>query len=206
MIAVNDAWRMNPWADALYACDNKWWSQHEGCPLFGGEKWSSHDPRDEDSPNWKLPSQKHPNFWPEGMAARYGLRLVEGRRVTIEECHFSTDPAFINYGDNSGFQAVNLALLWGCKTIVLIGFDMQSTGGKHHFFGDHPPGIGQANQPPFSKMIRFFERASTRLPDGVRIINATPGSALQCFEIMELADALDLLDPIAPSVGATQSA
>ena len=27
-IAVNDAWRLTPWAFALYACDRQWWEVH----------------------------------------------------------------------------------------------------------------------------------------------------------------------------------
>ena len=40
VIAINDAYRMAPWADMLYACDLKWWRWHDGAPYFLGEKWT----------------------------------------------------------------------------------------------------------------------------------------------------------------------
>ena len=33
-IAINDAWRLAPWADVLYACDGRWWRKHKGVPAF----------------------------------------------------------------------------------------------------------------------------------------------------------------------------
>ena len=192
-ITVNDAWRMLPWADVLYAVDNRWWRTHKGCPEFQGEKWSTHTPG-KDSPNNK-----------EKMAADYGIKCTLGNRIEKGE-GFSFDPTTLAYGDNSGFQAVNLALLFGCTTIVLIGFDMRAPGGKFHFFGDHPPGIGQSSSPPYHRWLEFFEGAVSSVPDDVRIINATPDSALRCFEMMDPTHALSLLDPASPRLGVAQTA
>jgi hypothetical protein len=36
---VNDAYRRMPYARALYAADAQWWTLHNGCPEFAGEKW-----------------------------------------------------------------------------------------------------------------------------------------------------------------------
>ena len=36
VIAINDAWRVAPWADVLYGCDGRWWRKHGGVPGFGG--------------------------------------------------------------------------------------------------------------------------------------------------------------------------
>src|SRR6185503_19111154 len=43
VLAVNDAYRRIPFAEALYAGDADWWEVHAGCPDFAGEKWSAHD-------------------------------------------------------------------------------------------------------------------------------------------------------------------
>jgi hypothetical protein len=40
VIAINDATRLAPWADALYATDAKWWHWHKGVPEYTGPKWS----------------------------------------------------------------------------------------------------------------------------------------------------------------------
>ena len=115
-----------------------------------------------------------------GIAAGFG---TEGKT-------FSTDPNLIHYGDNSGFQALNLAILFGARVIVLVGFNMS---GQNMF----RPGDSR-NQ--YAGFVKSFEKAAETIPAGVRIINATPGSALHCFEKMELDEAL-LLDKTSESMG-----
>jgi len=39
----------------------------------------------------------------------------------------------IGWNQNTGFSAINLALLFGCKTIYLLGFDMKMTNGRHNW-------------------------------------------------------------------------
>lgn len=169
VVAVNDAYRLFPWAEVLYACDPDWWEVHQGCPGFAGEKWSSHDVINN---NNKLAT-----------AARYGLRLVGGRA----EEGFSLDPTVIHYGQTSGFQAINLALLMGARRAVLVGFDMH-TRGPRHFFGDHPEPL--SNYMRFETVVPVFRRAAAQLPAGVEIVNCTPGSALDCFPMMPLEEGL----------------
>lgn len=164
-IAVQDAYRLMPWADVLYGCDAKWWDVHKGCPAFAGERWSSHD----DATNAKIDAAK-----------AYGLRLIAGEGGD----EFSTDPALIRYAGNSGFQAVNLALHFGARRIVLVGFDMRGT----HYFGSHPKPL--TNPTGFDAFIRAFTKAALFLPAGVSIVNATPGSALRCFPVVDLAEVL----------------
>lgn len=170
LMVVNDAHRLLPWAEVLYACDPDWWEVHHGCPGFAGEKWSSHAP----AHNEKL-----------AIAKRYGLRLVAGR----DGEGFSLDPSAIHYGSNSGFQAINLALLMGARRILLVGFDMHSRAGRH-FFGDHPAPL--SNWMQFETLVPTFRRAAALLPSGIQIINCTPGSALDCFPMMDLEEALCL--------------
>lgn len=169
VIAVNDAYRRFPGATVLYACDAAWWEVHGGAADFKGEKWSCHDAGGND----KSDAQ-----------ARWGLNLVLGRHGV----GFSTDPAVIHYGSNSGFQAINLAMLWGASAIVLVGFDMT----RGHFFGNHPAPL--VNNKDYARFIPEFEAAAARLPAGVRVLNATPGSALTCFPAVDLEDALQTLD------------
>ena len=64
---------------------------------------------------------------------------------------------------------------------------MSRPGGKGHFFGDHPAGL--TNQEQYERWVPHFDRAAAALTDAV-IINATPDSALQCFPLMRLEDAL----------------
>lgn len=157
-----------PWADKLYGCDARWWDCYDGTG-FTGEKWSTHG-----NPKTSTNDKRE-------TADKYGLNLVRGEPGD----GFSLDPAIIHYGENSGFQAINLALLLGSRYIVLIGFDM---GGKGHFFGDHPSSL--LNQDNYAKWVPNFAKAAELLPEGIRIVNATPGSRLDCFPMMSLEQAI----------------
>lgn len=171
VVAVNDAYRILPWAEVLYACDASWWDHHAGCRGFAGERWTSHS--------------LSPKNDKTMVADRLGLRVIEGRG----NAGFSRDPRHINYASNSGFQAVNLALLWGADTVVLVGFDMRPVDGKTHFFGRHKPPLLDTSL--WTTWIGNFNKAAEMLwHPRPTIINATPGSALKCFPMMPLAEAL----------------
>lgn len=168
LIAVNDAFKLLPTADVLYACDSNWWSTHPETKQFQGERWSSHsEPYDD-----KLDA-----------AAACDLHLVAGAHSASG---FSFRSSRIHYGENSGYQAINLAILFGAKRIVLVGFDMRRVGGKGHFFGEHPYGLVTTQDYGFLRFIRVFEQAAIRLPVDLKIINCTPDSALRCFPMSTL--------------------
>ena len=157
-----------PWADVLYGCDERWWDSQAGCMDFTGEKFSTHDTKSTSNDKTKV-------------AEKYGVSLVSGS----PGAGFSLDPSVIQYGDNSGFQGLNLAILMGAKHIVLVGFDMRHVAGKSHFFGDHPKGLFQRDE--YESFARHFKEA----PEGVTIINATPGSAIKTYPIMEFDEAIE---------------
>jgi hypothetical protein len=159
IIAVQDAYRLNPHAKVMYGCDPQWWDSYEGD--FDGELWSTHH---EESTNNKERAQKV-----------FGVRCVQGKPGST----FSRDPSVIHYGDNSGFQAINLAILFGCTRIILVGFNLR---GENMF---RPTGESSK----YERFARRFEEAAEHL-DGVEIINTTPNSALKCFKEMSLEDAL----------------
>lgn len=170
VIAVNDAYRLLPFADVTYACDLAWWDVHR-LNLLAGEKWTSHS--------------MSPKNDKRAVADQWGLQVIEGRDAP----GFSRDPAVIHYGNNSGYQAVNLAILFGADPIVLVGFDMREVEGKSHFFGRHKAPLRDHAQ--FGIWCSKFAKAAEKLGPAPRIINATPGSALTCFPLMPLAEALN---------------
>jgi hypothetical protein len=167
VVAVNDAFRLLPYADILYACDEKWWRIHIDAvrKTFHGERWTSHDPHGSND------KRNVPEDW--------GLKFVAGSHGGV----FSTDPRRIAYGSNSGFQAINLALLKGATRVVLVGFDM---GGRGHFFGDHPEGLH--NRDDYRAFLPEFRDAARHCR--VPIVNATPKSALDCFPRVDLEEEL----------------
>jgi hypothetical protein len=171
VIAVNDAYKRVPFARCLYAADWQWWKARQGAPDFDGERWIV---RVEDR-NAEMVARR------EEIIRRYRLRVIDG----IKRADGFSLKGGIHLGGNSGFQAVNLALRFGGDSIILVGFDMAGT----HFFGPHLPPLRSKQN--FGGWIKQFEKAASMLPAGIRIINATPGSALKCFPIMTLGDALN---------------
>jgi hypothetical protein len=172
VLAVNDAYRLMPWADILYACDAEWWKQHNGAPgLTFGQRWSTHEGETPNETNYK-------GDLPEAWRINY----ARGRAGTV----FSTNPAFLYYGCNSGFQAINLAVLKGATRIVLVGYDMRRVDGAAHFFGEHPNGLCATTD--YRKFLPNFRDAAQHC--AVPIVNATPGSALDCWPMVNLDDAL----------------
>lgn len=174
VIVVNDAYRLLPRADVLYASDFSWWTVHEGAKSFEGEKWSSHS---------------HTSAFCDDkreFATQYGLNLVQA----FPGLDFSRSPAGIAYGEtaHSGFQAVNLALLFGASQVVLCGFDY----GGSHFFGEHPEKLRQPTAQQYADLARAFDSTTSDVP----ILNATPGSALKRFPMVDLDEALRRYDHV----------
>lgn len=106
-IVVNDAYKLAPWADVMYAADDKYWRWENGAPDFKGLKYTIRPCRKE---------------WPGLMTVlntgREGLELV---------------PTGVRTGFHSGYQAINLAFHLGASRVVLLGCDMRGD----HFFGSH---------------------------------------------------------------------
>ena len=156
-IAVNDSYRLAPWADALYACDPQWWEHHIGAVRsgFSGELWTQ-----------------------DGATAdKHGLNWIQGHHNP----GLSDNPDYIHYNSNSGAQALNLAVLWGAKRLILIGFDMKSEGSKRHWFGNHPGTLDKASDyRDWVQKFRIIARDLKKM--GVQVVNCSMNSALDCFE------------------------
>jgi hypothetical protein len=152
-IAINDSCRLASFADVLYACDGKWWDKYHADLQFEGEKWTQ-----------DLHAKR-----------RYGLNWVLGKQMPglgYEAVHF---------GRSSGYQAINLAFLWGAKRIVLLGFDCKDSNGRAHWFGQHPQGLNQ--EQPYKLWIANFAKLANDLQTaGVEVINCSTDTALTCFK------------------------
>lgn len=113
------------------------------------------------------------------------LKLENGGQSGID-----SRPTHLRSGRNSGYQALNLAVLFGAKRVLLFGFDCKSKG-KTHFFGRHPSGLER--QHPYGVWINHFNEAAPILKGlGVEVWNCTD-SALNCFERKDYRDALQIV-------------
>ncbi len=164
VIAVKDAIGLAPWADALYACGadrSQWWQRHgPGLGGYGGLRYTL----DPEAAPWA------------GVLKATGIEGLE------------TDPSGLRTGQQSGYQAINLAFHLGAKKIVLLGYDMQpAADGTDHFFGDHPHGV----KPPWTDLRPFYDSLVAPLQAlGIAVVNATRRTALECFPRATLAEAL----------------
>jgi len=164
VVAINDNYILAPWATVLYGADPIWWEWHaERAELkaFKGRKIT----QDKEA------------------AERYGLEYIR----SVDADGLSRDPAYVHKGSNSGIQAINLAYHFGARRIVLLGFDMQATGGKAHWFGDHPNGF-RSNWEKWLWRYQFVADDAQRM--GLEIINASRETALRCFPRAPLSSLL----------------
>lgn len=160
VIGCNNAYQIAPWVDALYAADREWWELHIEAVR--------------DVHLALLYSQD------EKVCDMYGLWYVPGR----DEDGISTDSGCIHRGTpgaHSGFQALNLAVHLGAKRILLLGFDCHTRSpARKHWFGNHPGMMDKA--PQYDEWVDAYRRAAPQLEQlGVRVINCTPDSAIDCF-------------------------
>jgi hypothetical protein len=165
VIVVNTTYKAAPWADVLYACDAAWWNLHiqDVRESFAGEPWTLQNFAAKKHRLHEMPSDAKPGL---------------GRKV-------------MHLGGNSGYQAVNMAYLFGARRIILLGYDMQRTGGRSHWHGDHPKGL--RNTSPFASWIARFKVLAKDLREaGVEAVNATRETALLGFERVDLREALRL--------------
>lgn len=105
---------------------------------------------------------------------------------SIDEPGLSTSPKRIHQGGNSGYQAIGLAHAWGAERVVLLGYDMQRTGGKSHWHGDHKGGLPNLG-PAMTTWPAKFATIAAQWP---HVVNASRQTALTCFPRVTLADAL----------------
>jgi len=139
--------------------------------------------RDFEGKCWSCEPPGHTNWGKKNDAAAWGITLLDCR---ISAPGLSTTQGEVHSGGNSGYQAINLAYLLGATRIILIGFDMRWTGGKAHWFGNHPEGL--TNQEP----DRYIKAFRTIKPDkyGLEIINCSRATALDAFPRRNLEDVL----------------
>lgn len=97
------------------------------------------------------------------------------------------------FGNNSGVQAISLAIMFGAQRILLLGFDCRWQPGRAHCHGDHPERLadgtrGVSNPQTAEGWIDEHERLADAFGD--RIINCTRDTALDCYRRMSLSEAI----------------
>ena len=198
VFGVNNVYQHFTNLDVHYACNREWWDHY-----YPKDPMLQESVQDGYTAHWTHDLQT---------ARRYGPNYIEGRwsggkrRVTS----LSTDPNYIHYGHGSGYEVLGLAYHYGCRRFVLCGYDLRypsgydpvakNPGGNRHFFGEYPealqhwPGSGGRNVAPDGSITGLLDCYRTIDCDKLRltIVNCSPGSALDFFEVGELEKELDL--------------
>lgn len=166
VIAINNAYTLAPWADALYGTDARWWHWHLGVPSFTGPKWSL------EHSAWTPHRARYPEV----------QRLRNTGSSGLEH-----DPRALRNGRNSGYAAINLAVHYGATRILLLGYDMGTSKGRSHFFGDHPnkqPSPYAAFRNQFQTIVKPLKKI------GVEVINCSRRTALVAFPTGDLRETI----------------
>lgn len=173
IFVCNNNYLKVPEADVLFFCDLTFWTWHCLKPEF------------QDFKGTKVTLAKdvgQPDIKVMNLGKQDGLSFNQDTLRT---------------GGNSGYMQVNLAFLYGCKRVILLGYEMQpliiqkddgTTEEKIHWFGDHP----QKTPAGFFAQVKgHFE---TMLPDleshGLEVINCSVPSAIECFPKKPLREVL----------------
>jgi hypothetical protein len=158
VIVVNNNWEAVPFADVLYACDYLWWKMYYDAVVkrFTGQLWTQD----------RAAAERWPKLHCLRNEAAPGLGQVG-----------------IRTNGNSGAGAINLAYLFKCKRILLLGFDMKlGPKGERHWHPDHPKPLVQSQtfeewRHKMRAMAKDLKAAS------VEVINCSPGTALETFPL-----------------------
>jgi hypothetical protein len=169
VIAIKSSWRLAAWSDVLYGIDKGWWIANLGAPQFTGLKVSP-------SPS---------------VCRVFGARLVTLKttdRILTGEvgrlgCGLRTGGGF------SGFQAINLAVQFGAKRIILIGFDMNLSNGAH--WSKDVRGVAKPLAERTESWRKSLDAAVTQFDElGVEVINCSSASSLMAYPKMSIEEAL----------------
>jgi hypothetical protein len=177
VIAIKENVELAPWADVVYGCDAAWWKKRLGLQEFKGLKVT-----------WAGSNDHRP-------APYLDIRHVE---ITIKSDDLIFEPSGkLGSGGNSGFQALNLAVQFGAKRVLLIGFDMHDRSGAHWYGRNNWPQGNNPTEDNFRRWRRAFELAAPKLKErGVEVFNASDISVLRCFERRKAEDFVADLDSV----------
>lgn len=165
-IAVNNAYKLADWIDVLFFGDCRWLGAHREALLhWAGLKVTT--------------CERH--------IGKPGLKVIKKLNRIIG---LSSDPGVVAWNLSSGACAINLAVHFGVKRMVLLGFDMQKVDGKTNWHDDYPAPINPRHNPYPRFMGKFPAIAEALKRRKIECINACPDSALEVFPKVAMEDVL----------------
>ena len=159
-----------PWAGVLYGIDTEWWIVNRGVPEFKGMKVS--------------PSPRACKVFRLRQVSIKPVAEILAKEMGVLGCGLRTG------GGYSGFQAINLAYQMGSRRVILVGFDMHLNSGPW-FHQGRPPGVAK----PDAGRTREWRKALDGCAEhfkavGLEVLNASTGSALTAYPMVDLVEAV----------------
>ena len=193
-IAVNDSYLLAPWADIHYAADAKWHAWHTA----GVDKPALGLAAAEVKARWQaFPGlrctiawgDEYPHGVPHEIDRDARVHILRPLHGSVHGVGLSRDAGALVTGRNSGFQALNLAVLAGARRILLLGFDgAPAADGSTHWHGGHKSPSGPSIYKHFRAAMTAVEGDLAAI--GVEVLNCSPGSAINSFPKVPLEEAL----------------
>lgn len=170
VLVVNSSFRAALWADVLYASDRGWWEHKRNRDAF-------------EFSGLKIIAR-------ESIGKNNNIKVVNVKTINEADAHsLHLEPkGIIGHGGNSGFQGLNLALQFGSRKIVLVGFDMCG----EHWHEKHVEPLRNPRDAAMALWRKRLDAQAARLNAmRVEVINASVQSALTAYPKMSVASALD---------------
>lgn len=171
-IVVNSSCHLAPWADVLYFTDSSWYEQRRELVA----NWPGIVVSMSKTAKRELPDK---------------VKRVQGEGdPSVRPVRFPPlGSSVIRQGRTSGHTAVSLAIAFGAKRVVLLGYDMRVVAGREHHHSEY---TGERDLDQYAKdFVPAFNgwNAAAR-ESGVEVVNCTPGSAVTEFSFADLDEVL----------------
>lgn len=177
LFVCNNAYQLAPDAALLYAVNLRWWDHY----------W----PEVKDLPCEKWTTNRE-------AADKYGLNHILERNAP----GLSEDRNIIHHGHGSGFSLVSMAYREGAERIILLGYDLKYApdydpqnrdpgSTPRHYFGEYPHSMQHwpSVQVKGGVHVELLELYRSIARQGlVEVVNCTPGSAIDCFPNVDIAN------------------
>ncbi len=171
VIGVNVAFLFGDWVDMIFFGDRKFFLKYRNSiAAFKGLKVTCAD------------------YFKDNKGSSEGIRYL-AKESTNRGKGISSNPQMVRWNANSGAAAISVAANAGASTIILVGFDMKldDEENQHWHNAYRLKGTSGKKNPklktPFGRHLKGFEPiARDAKKRGIKIINASPNSAINVFE------------------------
>lgn len=171
-IAVNSSCSLAPWAEVLYFTDSSWYEQRRQIVADWPRLVVSMSPtakRELPDKVRRVKGLGDPGFQPVRFPPPGSDVILQGR--------------------SSGHTAISLAVALGACRVVMLGYDMRVVDGKEHCHAEYS-GERDLRQYANDFVPAFAGWNDIAIAAGVEILNATPGSAVTEFPMVDLDEVL----------------